>query len=116
MKKPFNQKQYREFLKIELNTKEKWAIKALLLISGNQTPEEQETSISIYKDNSGFNKLDAEKLNYLTQQYLKFGFLKFYQLQTVFRRIPKYWKQVLQASNKEKLHRRMNDGKQLKLF
>jgi len=115
MKKP-TQKQYRSFLMKELSTKEKWAIKALLLINENQTKEEQEIGISRGVDSSGFNREDAERLQLFAKRYEKQGFLEFEKMQVVFYRIPKYWKQVLQASNKEKLHRRMNDGKQLKLF
>ena len=60
--------------------------------------------------------MDAENLTYATKQYLKYGDLTPLTLHQVFKRIPKYWKQVLQASNRKKLHSRMFEVKQLKLF
>ena len=92
-----------EYVKHKLATDKSWALRGLQHIYSKQTSDEQSQGDTKYNNSVGFSGAHAEIMSSLAQQYAWRGFLTKKQLQVVFKIIPKYWKQVLVASNDEKL-------------
>ena len=91
------------FIKYKLSTCKAWAQKALVVIYNNQTVDEKNEERTKYSNGKGFSGCDSEILSKLAKWYIAKGFLTGRQLGIVQKRIPKYWKQVLEVSDMEKL-------------
>jgi len=96
--------QIRDFVKAKLATDPIWAQQALLKIFEFQTLEEQNSKDTIYHNGVGFNGTDGRFLSSLAIQLKKKHYLSPKQMDFVFKKIPKYWSQVVKISDKEKLH------------
>ena len=96
--------QTRDFVKTKLATDPIWAQQALLKIFEFQTLEEQNSKDTIYHNGVGFNGTDGRFLSSLALQLKKKRHLSEKQMEYVFKKIPKYWNQVVKISDKEKLH------------
>jgi len=97
------QDQKKEYIKNKLATDARWAKHALLKIFEFQTEEEQHFETTCVNNNVGFTGADGEFLTSLAKQLEKKGFLSPKQMIHVYKKMPKYWKQVLNISNEEKL-------------
>lgn len=92
------------FIKTKLSTDKNWATKALVRIyKENQTEAEQVKEETIEDNGIGFSGCHAEFLSSLAVQYITKGFLSDKQFTRLFSIIPKYWRQVMDMSDKEKL-------------
>ena len=98
------QKSVREYLKLKLSTDESWATRALIKIYEHQTEEEKRLEQTQHWNGIGFNAFDANILSGIATFYLKTNKLTAKQKEIVFKKIPRYWKQVEQISNKNILH------------
>ena len=98
------QLQKKEFLKRKLGTDAHWAKHALLKIFEFQTAEEQESEHTYFHNGVGFTGADGEFLTSLAKQLQKKGTLSEKQMVHVFKKMPKYWKQILTISDEEKLN------------
>jgi len=108
---------YGEFVIDKLRTDDRWALRALEIVANNQTNHEYDVEHTTEQNGIGFNGSDAKKLT---------GIFKFYenrksyashhndgkpvtitekQMQVLHKRMPKYWRQVIKASNAKKLHK-----------
>lgn len=96
--------QIKEFVKKKLSTDPKWAQHALLKIYEFQTQEEQRVKNTIYHNGVGFTGTDGRILTSFAKQLLKKHTLSEKQMAIVFKKMPKYWIQVVKISDKEKLH------------
>lgn len=96
--------QIKNFVKTKLATDPIWAQQALLKIFEFQTLEEQKSKDTIYHNGVGFNGTDGRFLTSLALQFKKKRYLSPKQMDFVFKKIPKYWHQVVRISDKEKLH------------
>ncbi len=97
-------KEVKEFVKEKLATDRIWAIKALLKIFENQTLEEQKFKDTIYHNGVGFNGTDGEILSSFALQFQKKRFLSDKQMVILFKKIPKYWAQIVKISDEKQLH------------
>lgn len=95
----------KQFLKHKLSTNKRWALKALLTIYESQTNEEQNVGHTIVNNGIGFSGVDSEILSSFATQYLSKGFLSQKQMKILFKNISKYWKQILEVSDEEKLNK-----------
>lgn len=102
--KKVTKEQVKNFVKSKLSTDPEWASQALLRIFEFQTLDEQKSKHTKYHNNVGFTGADGEFLSSLATQLLKKKYLTDKQMEQVFKKIPKYWSQVVKISNKEKLH------------
>lgn len=99
-----NKKNTLAFVKTQLATNKVWALKALVRIyQENQTADEQAAKVTSHDNGIGFSGVDAAFASSLAEQYLKRGGLSDKQMGFVFKIIPKYAKQVVAMSDKEKL-------------
>ena len=96
-------KQTHDFVKKQLATNKAWALKALLKIFNFQTKDEQEYEHTRILNKVGFTGVDAEILSSFAKQYLTRGFLSPKQMTLVYKKMPKYWMQIIKISDKKKL-------------
>lgn len=92
------------FVKSQLGTNKIWALKALVRIyQENQTVDEQVSKTTSHDNGIGFSGCDAEFLSSLAEQYLRRGNLSDKQMSFVFKKMPKYARQVVAMSDATKL-------------
>jgi hypothetical protein len=96
--------QIKEFVKRKLSTDKVWAQHALLKIFEFQTIEEQKSKDTIMNNGVGFTGTDGRILSSLALQLQKKRYLSDKQMTLVFKKMPKYWIQVVKISDKEKLN------------
>ena len=101
--KKITKQQKKEFLKEQLGKNLNWALQGLVRIYEYQTNDEQENEVTSYHNDVGFTGADAELLTSFAKQYLKRGFLTPKQQNILFKKMPKYWQQLLKISDEEKL-------------
>jgi len=95
------------FIRMKLATNDAWALRALRVIYSRQTADEQETGTTCHSNNVGFSGIDAEFLTSLANQYQNRGSLSFKQLKILHKIMPKYWRQILEMSDVEKVKLQM---------
>jgi hypothetical protein len=93
----------KEFLKKKLGVSSQWALHALLLIFSLQTSDEQNSDETSELNGVGFTGTDANLLSSFAKQYERRGTLSPKQMVLVFKKMPKYWNQILNNSDQEKL-------------
>jgi len=77
-----------------LDDSDEHVVGALLRIYSFQTADEQDTHMTRYENQMGFNALDAGILSDMSQQYEKKGWLSEKQIAFIRRTIKKYWGQL----------------------
>ena len=90
-------------MKDNLSTKKDWALKALLKIYDNQTSDEQDTESTNHNNDIGFTGVDAKILSSFAKFYKRTGFLTPKQMVYVYKKIPKYWAQIVKISDRNQL-------------
>lgn len=98
-------KETRDFVRKQLATNKTWALKALMKIFDFQTQDEQEYEHTREFNKVGFTGVDGEILTSFAKQYLTHGFLTPKQMALVYKKMPKYWMQIIKISNREKLEK-----------
>jgi hypothetical protein len=96
--------QIKEFVKGKLSTDKVWAQHALLKIFEFQTLEEQKCKTTMDYNGVGFTGTDGRILSSLATQLQRKRYLSDKQMDLVFKKMPKYWIQVVKISDKEKLN------------
>jgi hypothetical protein len=96
--------QIKEFVKRKLSTDTTWAQHALLKIFEFQTLDEQKSKDTKYHNGVGFTGTDGRILSSLATQLQRKRYLSDKQMALVFKKMPKYWIQVVKISNKEHLN------------
>lgn len=92
------------YVKTKLASDPIWATKALIRIfQENQTSDEQVRKVTTEDNGIGFSGCDAEFLSSLAEQYLRRGSLSDKQMGFVFKKMPKYARQVVAMSDAAKL-------------
>ena len=100
-------KETRDFVKNMLATNKAWATKALLKIFDKQTQDEQEYEHTYEFNHIGFTGVDGKILTSFAKQLISRGFLTPKQMALVYKKMPKYWMQIIKISDKEKLERQI---------
>lgn len=94
----------RDFVKGKLSTSETWAKAALIKIFDFQTETEKNVEATTDHNGVGFTGADGEILTSFAKQYLHKKYLSAKQMALLFKKIPKYWKQIVKISDEEKLN------------
>jgi len=84
----------KDFIKNQLATNPTWAVKALVKIYERQTIDEQSSQSTKENNGIGFNGLDANILSSFAEQVNKGRNLSVKQMTIVYKKMPRYWKQV----------------------
>lgn len=95
------------FIKTRLATDPAWAIRGLVKIYQQQTPDEQVEGVARYENGAGFSGTDAAFLGSLATQYLQRGSLSPRQMGFVHRLLPRYAGQLMRLADSTKLNRAM---------
>lgn len=93
----------RDYVKKQLATNNLWATTALLKIFNFQTLEEQKYEVTKQNNGIGFTGVDAEILSSFAKQFSTKKYLSEKQMRILFKRMPKYWMQIIKISDEEKL-------------
>lgn len=96
--------QIKDFMKMKLSTDPVWAQRALLRIFENQTLDEQKSKHTKYHNGIGFTGADGEFLSSLAVQFQKKKYLSPKQMNHLYKKMPKYWNQLLKVSDTDALH------------
>ena len=96
-------KALKAFVREMVATDSRWTLRALRVIYSFQTDTEKATEQTSVHNTVGFTGCDAEFLTSLAKQYERRGSLSDRQMKILYRVMPKYWRQLIDASNKEKL-------------
>lgn len=94
----------KEFVQKKLSADPVWVKRALLRIYDLQTRDEQHMQGTIYNNGVGFSGTDGRILTSLAKQLIKTGYLSNKQMELLMKKMPKYWKQIVEISDKEKLN------------
>lgn len=101
-----NNKNISAYVRQQLSTNPLWAVKALVRIfQENQTQDEQNLEATKENNNTGFTGTDGQILSSFAKQQLARGSLSEKQMALVFRKMPKYHRQVIAMSNTEQLNK-----------
>ena len=94
----------RLFIKSQLGTNKSWALRALERIhSENQTYQEQACQTVVEDNGIGFSGCDGQILSSFADQYARRKSLSVKQMDIVYKKMPKYWNQVLAFIGTEKI-------------
>ena len=104
MKSKISKSEIQNFLRTKLATNQAWSRKALLKIYENQTADERQMEATTHVNGVGFTGVDAEILSSFASQLIRKGFLSPKQQAIVFKKLPKYWRQILKISDENILH------------
>ena len=85
-------------LKTQLATRPQQAIKGLMRIYANQTESEQSSGIVISNNGIGFVHVDSEILTSFAKQFEERGSLSEKQLTILYKKMPKYAGQLINAA------------------
>ena len=96
-------KAIREYVRAKLGTDSRWALKALVVVYGNQTADEQASQSTHNLNGEGFTGVDGEILSSFAEQYKRWNRLSQKQMTLLLKKMPKYWKQIIAVSDLEKL-------------
>lgn len=91
------------FVAHKLGTDAQWASRAITVLYGFQTADEQEAGSTKEHNGAGFNGTDAFILSSFAEQVAKGRTLSAKQLAIAYRKLPKYQRQVVGAIQPEKL-------------
>ena len=97
-------KDTKEYIKLQLSTKDKWVIQALLKIYEFQTADEVEHEYTYNQNSVGFTGVDGKILTSFAKFYLRKGYLSPAQMTILRKKMPKYWKQIIANSNTAQLN------------
>jgi len=95
--------QIQQYLKTKLGSDPRWAKHALLKIFEFQTSEEKSIEHTREHNGIGFTGVDGEILTSFAKQFERKGYLSPKQMNLLFKKMPKYWKQILSISDENKL-------------
>lgn len=94
------------FVKQQLATNPQWATKALVRIfTENQTETEKAVEVTNEDNDIGFTGVDAGFLSSLAKQFIAKGYLSDKQMVHVYKKMPKYTRQVIAMSNSDSLNK-----------
>lgn len=86
----------------KIKTHRGWAATALIAVWKRQTAEEQRIKSVIFSNGKGFNSCDVFILSKISEYCLSTHRLTDRQWAIVRRRLPKYWKQLLEIAEQNK--------------
>ena len=87
------------FTREKLGTSQAWALRGLVRIFENQTADEQAAGTVSHDNGIGFTGIDGEFLSSLAKQYIARGSLSDKQMVHVYKKMPKYARQLVEAAN-----------------
>lgn len=87
-------KQIEAFIREQIGTDLKWAMRAAIVLYNRQTSTEQGTGRTIIHNGQGFTAFDAEKLTPIARKCLHGSALAWWEKEKLKKNLPKYAKQI----------------------
>lgn len=84
----------KDYIKTQLATNPAWAIRGLVKIYTLQTADEQESDRTSHDNGVGFSGVDANILSSFAKQVNAGRNLSPKQMAIVYKKMPRYWKQI----------------------
>lgn len=84
----------KDYIKVQLATNPAWAIKGLVKIYTLQTADEQASDRTSHDNGVGFSGVDANILSSFAKQVNAGRNLSPKQMAIVYKKMPRYWKQI----------------------
>jgi len=97
-----NTEAVKEYFKRQLATNANWAVKGMLKVYEFQTASEQACGVTRDRNCVGFSGCDAEILSSFCSQVQRGRTLSPKQMAIVFKKMPRYWKQLWNNVEAEK--------------
>ena len=91
------------FIKHKIATDDRWALRALVVVYNSQEDDEKLFGSAKKQNGVGFGKIDASIMCVIAERYKRGYGLSPKDMNTVHRRMQKYWRQILDKSDKAKL-------------
>jgi hypothetical protein len=92
-----------DYVKTQLSSNPAWAVKALVKLYTYQTADEQAAGHTSYDNNVGFSGVDSQILSSFAVQINNGRNLSVKQMNIVYKRMPRYHKQVVKFIPADKL-------------
>lgn len=105
----------RTYVKHMLSTNESWATRALIKVYANQTADEQASQVTSHNNSVGFSGVDAMILSSFAQQYQRWNRLSPKQMTILFKKMPRYWRQVMSLISEDKMPKLQQDAESYRL-
>ncbi len=86
----------KEEIQEKLKTDLRWTERGLVVLHNRQTEDEQKSKDTYDRNGRGFNSVDGKSLSYCAEWVKKGNHLSGKHLEKVRRKLPKYWKQILE--------------------
>ena len=86
----------KELVQDKLSSDVNWISRGLVVLFNRQTEDEQDTSTTRSQNGRGFNKTDSGYLTYCSKWVLSGRQLSGTHLDKVSKKLPKYWRQILE--------------------
>lgn len=93
----------KNYIKNQLATNSAWALRGLVRIHSLQTVDEQISQQTSHNNGVGFSGVDANILSSFADQVNRGRTLSPKQMAIVFKKMPRYWKQIASFIPAEKL-------------
>jgi len=93
----------KDYVKVQLATNPAWAIKGLVKIYTLQTADEQASDSTTDDNGVGFSGVDANILSSFAKQVNAGRNLSAKQMAIVYKKMPRYWKQIVSFIPETKL-------------
>ena len=111
--KKITKSRIKEYFKNQLGSNKDWAIRGMLKIYEFQTHSEKVCQTTREHNDVGFSGCDAEILSSFCEQFKKWNRLSDKQMAIVFKKMPKYWKQLVSISNMEIVENNIRQTEQI---
>jgi len=93
----------KEFVKNKLASEISWMQRGLIKIFEMQTEDEKAYNTTSVNNNVGFTGVDAEILSSFAKGLMKYKRLSVKQMAILKKKMPKYWRQIIEISDKDQL-------------
>ena len=100
---PVTKKKLLAFIRYQLSTSERWAMRALDVIYAQQEPDEKLFNQASHRNNCGFDKVDARILSVIAERRKRHISLSARDIVTIMTRMKKYSRQIFELSDRAKL-------------
>lgn len=95
----------KDFIKFMVDTNDRWALRALVVIYNEQSDDEKRFGVANRDNGRGFGKVDAGKMCPIAQRYIRYKRLNPYDMIKVHKVMRRYSRQLFDLSNMEILER-----------
>lgn len=95
---------WRARITYKVKTNDRWAMRALLALYRNQTDDERSAERTVYRNDIGFNGVDAGILTSLAKQLEERGTLSVKQMAILHKTLPKYAGQLARIATSVVTH------------